>query len=426
MSFTRWSFLFAVALSIGAAFGCTGKGPRAAVDVPSQVSEPGGAGPVVDPVAKTEPAPTFVTEPDVTQPRPIAPFVEKALTWLVEAQHPDGGWGAGSHANQQERNPSQVATDPATTAFTAMALLRAGHTPTAGDYRGAVRRATEYLVSAIERAPEVGPKITDLEGTQPQSKLGQIVDTSMAANFLAKVLPLYPDADALRPRVSAALDKCLAKLQGSQKTDGSWTTSGWATVLQSSMSCSALEFAQVAGKQVDAEALTKARDFQKGNFDRATGAVKADTAAGVDLYAFAASQRATAGEARAADEVIAAAKSAGTLDASATVTEDNLVKAGMSAPQASTLNRAFEMNGAQIAGMNNEQLLSGFGNNGGEEYLSHMMTSESLVITGGEPWQLWNDKMHERLAKVQSPDGSWTGHHCITSPVFCTDRKSVV
>jgi hypothetical protein len=24
------------------------------------------------------------------------------------------------------------------------------------------------------------------------------------------------------------------------------------------------------------------------------------------------------------------------------------------------------------------------------------------------------------LEKVQCPNGSWTGHHCITSPVFCT------
>jgi hypothetical protein len=28
--------------------------------------------------------------------------------------------------------------------------------------------------------------------------------------------------------------------------------------------------------------------------------------------------------------------------------------------------------------------------------------------------------MHGRLQKIQNGDGSWTGHHCITSPVFCT------
>jgi hypothetical protein len=28
--------------------------------------------------------------------------------------------------------------------------------------------------------------------------------------------------------------------------------------------------------------------------------------------------------------------------------------------------------------------------------------------------------MHGRLQKIQNSDGSWSGHHCITSPVFCT------
>ncbi len=70
--------------------------------------------------------------------------------------------------------------------------------------------------------------------------------------------------------------------------------------------------------------------------------------------------------------------------------------------------------------LSDEQLLKGFGNNGGEEFLSYLMTSESLVILGGEKWTKWNSSMHRRLARIQSNDGSWTGHHCITSPVFCT------
>jgi hypothetical protein len=52
--------------------------------------------------------------------------------------------------------------------------------------------------------------------------------------------------------------------------------------------------------------------------------------------------------------------------------------------------------------------------------VSYLLTSESLVIAGGGEWQKWTDKMQGRLLSIQSPDGSWTGHHCITSPVFCT------
>jgi hypothetical protein len=48
------------------------------------------------------------------------------------------------------------------------------------------------------------------------------------------------------------------------------------------------------------------------------------------------------------------------------------------------------------------------------------MKSEALVIDGGEEFGAWHTKMVERLAKVQNGDGSWSGHHCITSPTFCT------
>ena len=48
------------------------------------------------------------------------------------------------------------------------------------------------------------------------------------------------------------------------------------------------------------------------------------------------------------------------------------------------------------------------------------MTSESLIIDGGKEFQQWMTKMNERLPKAQNPDGSWSGHHCITGRVFCT------
>jgi hypothetical protein len=65
-------------------------------------------------------------------------------------------------------------------------------------------------------------------------------------------------------------------------------------------------------------------------------------------------------------------------------------------------------------------MLQGFGSNGGEEYLSYLLTSETLVIAGPDKFNQWNDKMHGRLQKIQNSDGSWSGLHCITSPVFCT------
>jgi hypothetical protein len=83
--------------------------------------------------------------------------------------------------------------------------------------------------------------------------------------------------------------------------------------------------------------------------------------------------------------------------------------------------KAYISNNQAAAQMNNEAVLSGFGNNGGEEYLSYMMMSESMVSSGGgKEYDAWYDKMKQRFEKVQNQDNSWSGHHCITSPVFCT------
>jgi hypothetical protein len=48
------------------------------------------------------------------------------------------------------------------------------------------------------------------------------------------------------------------------------------------------------------------------------------------------------------------------------------------------------------------------------------MTSETMLIAGGDKFHQWQDKMQGRLSKIQNADGSWSGLHCITSPVFCT------
>jgi hypothetical protein len=263
--------------------------------------------------------------------------------------------------------------------------------------------------------------ITTITGTQPQQKLGQLVDTAIATQFLSRVVPTLARDSGLKRRADNALDICLGKLQLSQNADGSWSsTGGWATVLQSSYACSALEICQVIGKPVDAETLGKARDYQKGNFDAKSGETKTESSAGVALYALSSSQRANAADASAAKEIIESAKGNGRLPAEATVTNGNLETAGISTDKAARLTAAFGDFQQQVGQVNSDKVLAGFGSNGGEEFLSYTQTSESLVIVGGDDWTQWNDKMHARLEKIQSPDGSWTGHHCITSPVFCT------
>jgi len=64
--------------------------------------------------------------------------------------------------------------------------------------------------------------------------------------------------------------------------------------------------------------------------------------------------------------------------------------------------------------------MDGFGSNGGEEFLSYLQTGEGMVIGKDNGWPQWYDNISGRKLKILNNDGSWNGHHCITSPVFCT------
>ncbi|MEM9585967.1 MAG: prenyltransferase/squalene oxidase repeat-containing protein [Planctomycetota bacterium] len=368
-------------------------------------------------------APAPGGEQPVIKPKPknATKMVNRGVEWLINAQHDDGGWGGGSHAQQNVRDPSKFPSDPATTSFAAVALLKAGHTPTSGKHSDAVLAAVRYLVKAVDAAPQDSPKITTLTGTQPQVKLGAMIDTAMTAQFLTRVREMLDSKPKLRQKVNKALTECLRRLEETQKSDGSWGDGGgWAPVLQSAMNCSSLELARASGIQVDDTKVDRARNYQKSNVNAATGGASADKAAGVELYAFAGGFRGNAADASIAQSVINKAKDEGKLAKDAPVSEDNLRLAGQDAKQARELAEAETRNQAQIRRLEDETLLSGFGNNGGEEFLSYLMTSESLVIAGGKAWNKWNSNMIKRLGKVQNADGSWSGHHCITSPTFCT------
>jgi hypothetical protein len=381
----------------------------------------------------------------------LAPFVEHALDWLAGAQQKDGGWGAGSSSRQEIRDAHAVPTDPATTAVAAIAVLRAGNGLDRGAYAETLRRATEYLLRAVETAKDEGPQITNQTGTQPQAKMGQNVDTALTAQYLARLAQSLASDAEMRPRVEKALDKCLRKIESSQSKDGSWAAGGWAPVLQSAQMSTALEFGQNAGRAIDVAKLSQARDYQRsqvapaaapvpgaaasssrsGRADPASSAsggapagpsfaVRRDAAAGVELYASAANMRGVAAEAKAAEEMVETAKEKGELPKDAKVDAKALQQLGVTKARSEDLVQSFTMNRVAKVRAFDANVLDGFGNNGGEEYLSYQMKSESLVIDGGEEWNSWSVKMNERLAKVQNTDGSWSGHHCITSPAFCT------
>ena len=41
-------------------------------------------------------------------------------------------------------------------------------------------------------------------------------------------------------------------------------------------------------------------------------------------------------------------------------------------------------------------------------------------------WQQWYNGTSQRLIDIQNKNGSWHGHHCITSPVFCTATSLLI
>lgn len=353
-------------------------------------------------------------------PENVQRSVDQGLNWIVTAQQPNGGWGAGAHSRQDITNPHAVQADPATTAMVSMAMLRSGTTLSKGTYAENLRKALGYLLDAVESAPQGSANITNLTGTQIQSKLGMNIDVILTSQFLSNILPSLDDEPQLRERVKRCQDICVRKIQNAQDVNGSIAGSGWAGVLQSSFATNALEAAEANGAAVDKKALQKARAFQKNNYNTKTGDVNTDLGAGIVLYSVTGSVRASAKEARKVEEELSKAKREGTLSQSAPPSAENLQKIGFAKDEALQYATAYEVYQSAKVEAQREDVMTGFGNNGGEEFLSYLQTGESMIINKDNSWQQWYDNVSGRLLKIQNNNGSWQGHHCITSPVFCT------
>jgi hypothetical protein len=49
-----------------------------------------------------------------------------------------------------------------------------------------------------------------------------------------------------------------------------------------------------------------------------------------------------------------------------------------------------------------------------------------MIIAKDNGWKKWYDNVSGKLVRTQNQDGSWNGHHCITSPVFCTATSLLI
>ena len=351
--------------------------------------------------------------------------IDKGENWLTKAQNQDGGWGAGSHSNQGEMNPHAVSSDPATTAMASMALYRMGYSINSGKYKQELSNALQYLLNEVEKNKD-NEFITQIRGTQIQTKLGQNIDAVLTLQFLNQIIPTITD-QKLAKKVEDAIQICVDKIEKSYDGNGKVSGAGWAGVLQSSFANSGLEQASKNKNiKVNKDKIDAARKYQKDNYDTESNTAKTEDGAGVMLYAVSSSVRGSAAEAKEAEDLLENAKASGKIDKKAVLNKENLEKIGVSKEKASSYDVATKVYKAAKRQAMDDNVMNGFGNNGGEEFLSFLQTGESMMVKKDDDWKNWYDNVSGKMIKIQNDNGSWNGHHCITSPVFCTATSLLI
>jgi hypothetical protein len=340
-------------------------------------------------------------------PAEVKASVDKGAKWLASVQGDDGGWGqdggASRHVRGSDRQES-TGNDVANTAVAALALLRAGD-----QYRPNVERAVQFILKKVEASPSDGLSITDVNQTQIQRKLGPYIDTFLASMLLAQVDGTL--AGAGNGRVRRGLEKCVAKIERNQMSDGSWNIGGgWAPVLGTSLASRSLYAAGRKGLKVDQSVMAKAENYTvKSQKDR-NSIGGAGTGAGIGVVSESLAVTSRGGIA-----------SSPALSAAAGVP---LYQDAQALEQLSRTEADRKKNASEIAAISNRlsdaRFVEGFGSIGGEEFFSYLNIRDSLKRTGGKEWSDWNSKITDKILKLQNDDGTWAGHHCITGRVAVT------
>lgn len=404
------------------------------------------------------------------KPKPLTAAVKRGLEYLVKNQQEDGGWNQGGGWRTQTNGQGgrveganvEDPSDIGNTCFALLALFRAGHTPISGEYKAAVAKGLKFVLDKVEKADKDSLFVTDVKGTQLQSKIGPYVDTFLVNLVLAE---MRGSAGPEEKRLTAALEKTMNKIVKHQNEQGGFANNGgWAPTLSVGICNKSFARARQNGVQFDDRVLTRAFDqskmaaagtaaapaagaatatkpaadslaigrpaatsgpapaaraeFAPGGFGGGTGD------AGVRLYSFG------QGAGNAQDVVnglkVDAEKAKEVLkDAKAGKEEKEVARKKLE-----TFEKAAKDNAKvqeQLAvNVRQPGFVAGFGSNGGEEFLSFLNISEALLVKGGKDWTDWDKKMTDGLEKAQDQNGSWNGQHCITGKTFCTAAALLV
>ena len=300
--------------------------------------------------------PTF---PEFTKKSEIS--IKKGTAWLLRTINRDGGCGIDIHQR----------SDIACTAVVGLSLLTQGSTSNEGPYRNEVRKLLNYIIRAVDQMPH--GDITSVRNTQLQGDFGRHIHTLYAALFLSQIV----GEESGNTRVRSALQKLLPVIARTQHSDGTWGTQCYVPALATGVGWLSIRASLLAGFRVEAsydKTEKKLLQWMSGKAHRQSWRK------GLHL-------------------------NAPGIRAMYVLNRENepLVK------------EAVEY---AIRAVRKNQ--TPFGNLGGEEYLAIQMVNQSLLQAGGENWKQWFPTVRDKLVRVQNKDGSWTGHHCVTSRTYCT------
>lgn len=290
--------------------------------------------------------------------------IKKGTAWLLKAINKDGGAGL----------DIGTTSDVCCTGVVGVALLSQGNTPMEGEHRRRQKKITEYLLRRTEQMGSTG----SMQNTRSQIEgdLGPFATHFFSTICLSQMIGESPNVDRCR----RALQRLERYISSNQRGDGSWGTDAWAPMLATACGWISLRAANFAGISV-AGSSVRAGEYLIRNMPQ-IGRKWGSGSWYHRLYGTAAGLRVLYAMAREADP-----KAQKALQDILALVETN--------------NRAF-------------------GGAGGEEYLTFHFMTEMLMQQGGDDWVRWYPVVRDKLVRVQNNDGSWTGHHCITSRTFST------
>jgi hypothetical protein len=295
--------------------------------------------------------------------------VRRGEEWLLKTMHRDGGCGV----------DIGQPTDIGCSAMVGLALMAQGNTPVEGQRSREVQRILSFLLRAADNMPQ--DDITSLQGTQLQNKIGRHAHSFFAALFLAEVIGEGWDTEPVRD----ALKKIVAAIVGTQTPDGHWGVQSWAPTLGTVMGWVALRAAHNSGLKVGSSPDITAKHLVQ---QMSTSLNQNQGSWMHTLYKNATGIRV-------------------------------LYALGMDNEEVAK--KAFQ----EVEGLIKRDNTA-FSQAGGEEYLAFHLITETMLQKGGNDWATWFPTVRDKIIEVQNSDGSWTGHHCITSRTFCTAAAMLV